>query len=204
MTGGSGCQQIKVFVFRPGFHRAVTALGFRFPFLSPCVFPFISLFPRSVPFFFSFLCLFHFLCYHPTTCTASVALLFSASPSLPCPSSLLLLRSVCTCSGSDEACLSTVSTAWMRRCVCVFMMMLLSLLMKPGCVSELLVVCRSAWCGWSLLMKLLSQCPCRPLLITWGETTVQLWRERCRDAGNGSMTLRLGLFIAKLFLTIFI
>lgn len=149
MSGGSGCRQIKVFVFRPGFHCAVTALGFRFPFLSPCVFPFISLFPRSVPFFLRFLCLFPFLCSHPTTCTASVELLFSASPALPCPSSLLLLHSGWTCSGSHEACLSTVPTAWMRGCVCVFMMMLLS--------ANEARVCFRAACGVSLsVMRLVS------------------------------------------------
>lgn len=141
MSGGSGCQQIKLFVFRPGFgtlslHSASASLP-----VTLC----LSLYlPLSVPFslFFSPCLFFFFLCYRPTTCTASAELLFSLFPSLSSPSLPLLLYSVCMRTMrlvfADEACLS--------MCACVFMMMLVFANEASGilCVCLYLLVVRGA------------------------------------------------------------
>ena len=118
MSGGSGCQQIKLFVFRPGvgtlsLHSASATLS-----VTLCLSLYLSLPSLSVPLFF-FICIFFILFRPPATSTASAELFFSFLPSICSPSLPLLLYSVCMLTMrpafADEACLSIVY---------VFMMML--------------------------------------------------------------------------------
>lgn len=135
MSGGSGCQQIKLFVFRPGFGT----LSLRSASVSPPVTLRLSLYlslpPLPVPFssFFS-PCLFSsFAAFQPPAppllnCYSLLSCTFS--PSLP-----LLLFSLCTCLRCN-----TMRLCWWSLSVCVqyvFMYVYLtagwrwSLLMKP-------------------------------------------------------------------------
>lgn len=131
MSGGSGCQQIKLFVFRPGFgtlslHSASASLP-----VTLC----LSLYlPLSVPFslFFS-PCLFFF--FFATVQPPALPLLNCYSPS-----SLLYPAPPCLCS-----CILCACARWDW-----------SLLMKP--VYPCVRVC--LWWCWSLLMKPVGFCVC--------------------------------------------
>ena len=154
MSGGRGCQQIKVFVFRPDC-GTLSPLS---PSLSPCVSYFISLPPLSV-FLFPFFAIVQ---------SPALPLLNWNSPSLlqSLPSvapvfcvhvqdavwwdwSLLMKpASVCMClcmctSERDDAHL-----CWWSHWECEYV---------PAHTVCVFVVDCAAWWGWSLLMKLLSE-----------------------------------------------
>lgn len=116
MSGGSGCQQIKLFVFRPGFHDAVTSLGSRFPSCHLVSSPLsLSSLPFALPFLFSFLFLFYFLCHLHSLCWIIILCL---ALRLPPPPFLLDMPRLWWSMSIHGA------TVCVRACV--FMMMLLS------------------------------------------------------------------------------
>lgn len=108
MSGGSGCQQIKLFVLRPGF-GTLSLLSSFLP-LSPCVSFFSSLFLFSQYFFFPS------IYYRPITCTASAGLYFSFLSSSPSPT-LLLPFSTSMC----KALFDETGLCWWSLCVCLYM-----------------------------------------------------------------------------------
>lgn len=108
MSGGSGCQQIKLFVLRPGF-GTLSLLSSFLP-LSPCVSFFSSLFLFSQYFFFPS------IYYRPITCTASAGLYFSFLSSSPSPT-LLLPFSTSMC----KTLFDETGLCWWSLCVCLYM-----------------------------------------------------------------------------------
>lgn len=180
MSGGSGCQQIKVFVFKPGCRTLSSSVSLP---VTLCFSFYLS--PSTLGPFFSPLVLFLCVCLlssnnlHWTT-----ELKFFLSPSAFRLSPLLFLLSVlmipfmgiglCWWSLCVDTCLHLA--AWWR----------LSLLMKlvrvGACymfLSACVCVCllcvvqhdETGLCWWSFSWSL-----CRPLLITRGETNMLLRR----------------------------
>lgn len=132
-----------------------------------------------MPLFFSFLRLFYSLCYHPTTCTASVELLFSGLPSISCPSSLLLL-----CSHAPALCVDILWLWWSMSIHsvymhgCVFMMMLLSANEARAC----LVAPRGLLCS---MMRLVSAD--EAFVLTSPQTFAHyLRRDKCTALDRGT------------------
>lgn len=156
MSGGSGCQQIKLFVLRPGF-GTLSLLSSFLP-LSPCVSFFSSLFLFSQYFFFPS------IYYRPITCTASAGLYFSFLSSSPSPT-LLLPFSTSMC----KTLFDETGLCWWSLCVCLYMctsqhddtrLCWLKPVRVRLCACSYLyvfVVHGAAWWDRPLLMKLQSQ-----------------------------------------------
>lgn len=156
MSGGSGCQQIKLFVLRPGF-GTLSLLSSFLP-LSPCISFFSSLFLFSQYFFFPF----NILSSNHLHCLCWTVFLFPFLFPQPHPSSPIFYEHVQDAVWWDWSLLMKPVrvfiyvhlTAWWHS----------SLLMKPVkarlCACSYLyvfVVHGAAWWDRPLLMKLQSQ-----------------------------------------------